>query len=185
MNQDQKRVCPVERAGHLDSKIRRWVQDPRKILSPYVKAGMTVLDQGCGPGFFTMDLAQMVGSTGQVIASDLQAGMLAKLRAKIQGTEWEQRIRLHQCTESRIGLNEPMDFVLCFYMVHEVPDQIAFFQELWTLLKSGGQVLIAEPPFHVSKAAFGRMLEKARAVGFKPTAQPRVFLSKTTLLKKE
>jgi hypothetical protein len=39
----QHRVCPVEKAGILDSRLRRWLQNPRKIVSPYIQEGMTVL----------------------------------------------------------------------------------------------------------------------------------------------
>jgi ubiquinone/menaquinone biosynthesis C-methylase UbiE len=69
-------VCPVERAGSLDSKIRRWLQNPQKILVPYVREEMTVLDIGCGPGLFSVEMARMVGKSGRVIAVDLQEGML-------------------------------------------------------------------------------------------------------------
>lgn len=58
----ENRVCPVEHAGSLDNKIRKWLQNPRKILQPFVSEGMTVLDLGCGPGFFSIDMAHMVGS---------------------------------------------------------------------------------------------------------------------------
>ena len=78
MRLGSNRICPVERAGHLDNRIRRWLQRPRNILAPYVKAGMTVLDIGCGPGFFTIDMARIVGDSGRVIAADLQAAMLQK-----------------------------------------------------------------------------------------------------------
>jgi ubiquinone/menaquinone biosynthesis C-methylase UbiE len=91
------RVCSVERAGSLDNRIRRWIQDPQKILRPYIEEGMTVLDLGCGPGHFSIALAQMVGKSGRVIAADLQEEMLQKLRDKIQGTELEERITLHKC----------------------------------------------------------------------------------------
>ena len=101
----ENRVCPVERAGSLDSRIRRWMQNPRKILRPHIEEGMTVLDVGCGPGFFTMDMAQLVGNAGRVIASDLQEGMLQKLRDKIRGTDLEQRIILHKSDENKIGFS--------------------------------------------------------------------------------
>jgi hypothetical protein len=52
MKEDKNRVCPVELAGSLDNRFRRWIQNPYKILSPYVKEGMKVLDVGCGPRFF-------------------------------------------------------------------------------------------------------------------------------------
>ena len=58
------RVCPVERAGMLDSRFRRWLQNPEKIVRPYLREGMTAVDLGCGPGFFTVDMAIMVGETG-------------------------------------------------------------------------------------------------------------------------
>ena len=183
MSDRNNRVCPVERAGRLDNRIRRWIQNPQKILKPYIEEGMTVLDIGCGPGFFSIDLAQMVGKAGRVIASDLQEGMLQKLRDKIQGTELEERITLHKSEENRIGVSEKVDFVLAFYMVHEVPSREEFFNEIGTIIKPNGQVLIVEPPFRVSKRAFEETIRKARDAGFRPTEGPKVFLSKTVILK--
>ncbi len=177
------RVCPVERAGSLDNRIRRWIQNPRKILGPYIEEGMTVLDIGCGPGFFSIDMARMVGKSGRVIASDLQEGMLQKLRDKIKGTELEERITLYKCEETKIGVSENVDFILSFYMLHEIPNTEEFFNEIGTLLKPNGQVLIVEPPFHVSKAAFEETLKKARDAGFRDVERPKVFLSKAVILK--
>ena len=184
MSNRNNRVCPVERAGILDSKIRRWLQNPQKILRPYIEEGMTVLDVGCGPGFFSIDMAQMVGNSGRVIASDLQEGMLQKVRDKIKGTELEKQITLHKCEENKIGVSEHVDFVLLFYMVHEILYKEAFFNEIGTILKPNGQVLIVEPPFHVSKSAFEETVRKAKDVGFTNTKGPKVLFSKTVILKK-
>ena len=184
MSGRNNRVCPVERAGNLDNRIRRWVQDPRKILGPYVREGMTVLDIGCGPGFFSVEMAQLVGESGRVIAADLQEGMLERLRNKIQGTELEQRITLHQCPDGGIGVSDKVDFVLAFYMVHEIPNQQEFLAEIQSILKPDGQVLIVEPPFHVSKRAFEETIGKARDGGLTPVERPRVFLSKAVTLRR-
>ncbi len=180
----KNRVRPVERAGSLDSRMRRWIQNPRKILGPYIEERMTVLDAGCGPGFFTIDMAQMVGKSGRVIASDLQEGMLQKLSEKIQGTELEERFTLHKSEEDRIGVSEPVDFVLLFYMVHEVPNIEGLFGELVTILKPNGKVLVVEPPFHVSQKTFDDTVQKARKAGLQAVEGPKVFLSKTAILKK-
>ena len=185
MSDGNKRVCPVERAGSLDNRIRRWLQNPQKIVGPYIEEGMTVLDLGCGPGFFSIDMAQMVGKSGRVIAADLQEGMLQKLRDKIQGTEYEERITLHKCEENKIGVSEEIDFVLAFYMVHEVPNQEEFFNEIGVILKPKGQVLVVEPPFHVSKSAFEETIRKARNAGFTLVERPKVLLSKTAVLRKD
>ena len=185
MSDRNNRVCPVERAGSLDGRMRRWVQNPQKILGPYIEEGMTVLDVGCGPGFFSIDMAQMVGNSGRVIASDLQEGMLQKVRDKIEGTELERRITLHKSEESKIGVSMQVDFVLLFYMVHEIPNKKEFFSEIGTILKPNGQVLMVEPPFHVSKSAFEETVRKARDVGFTDVEGPNVLFSKTVILKSD
>jgi ubiquinone/menaquinone biosynthesis C-methylase UbiE len=179
------RVCPVESAGSLDNRLRRWVQNPRTILKPYIREGMTVVDVGCGPGFFTIEVADMVGKPGTVIACDIQDGMLKKLRDKIQGTELDQRIKLHRSKDGSIGVSAEADFVLAFYMVHEVPDQDRFLAEVKSMLKPSGQLLIVEPKyFHVSKQAFDQTMRKAEAMGFRVVAEPRIFFSRSAVLKK-
>ena len=112
---NNKWICPVEHAGGLDNSIRRLLQNPRKILSPFIEKGMTVLDLGCGPGFFSMEIAQMLNNSGKVIAADIQDGMLEKLRQKIKGTELEQKIELHKCQDENVGVTENVDFVLAYY----------------------------------------------------------------------
>ena len=180
-----KRLCPVERTGGLDNRIRKLLQNPQKILGNYVKDGMTVLDLGCGPGFFSVEMAKIVGGFGRVIASDLQKGMLQKLKIKIQGTEIEKRIRLHKCEEDKIGVSEKVDFIVAFYMVHEVPNQKEFLEEIKSILTPNGQVLIVEPKlFHVSKGAFEETIRKAKEIGFEPIEKPKVFLSRAVILRK-
>ncbi len=116
MTKINERVCPVALSGSLDNSIRRWLQNPRKILGPYIKEGMTVLDVGCGPGFFTIEMARMVGKSGRAIAADMQEGMLQKVKEKIKRTELEERILLHKCGENNIGVSEPVDFVMMLFI---------------------------------------------------------------------
>jgi ubiquinone/menaquinone biosynthesis C-methylase UbiE len=177
-------VCPVALSGSLDNRIRRWLQNPRKIVGPYIKEGMTVLDVGCGPGFFTIEMAMMVGRSGRVIAADMQDGMLRKVKEKIAGTELEKRVLLHKCQEDKIGVTLPVDFVLLFYMVHEVPDKQHFFKEIHSILKPDGKVLIVEPPIHVSKSAFDETDSIAGDAGFTVVERPKVFFSRGVVLKK-
>jgi len=69
MGDKNKRICPVRHSGCLNNKIRKLFQNPQKILGNYVKDGMTVLDLGCGPGFFSVEMAKMVGGFGGIILS--------------------------------------------------------------------------------------------------------------------
>ncbi|HUW04710.1 MAG TPA: class I SAM-dependent methyltransferase [Williamwhitmania sp.] len=179
---DALRVCPVERAGGLDNWVRRWLQNPRKILAPYVSKGMVVLDMGCGPGFFSVEMAKMVGVSGEVIAVDLQEGMLNKVRRKIAGTQLEKRVTLHQCRRDSIGVTNLVDFVLAFYMVHEVPNPEALFRELKSILKPNGKMLIVEPKFHVSPEAFEVMVNQLENMGLEVLERPRVFFSRSVVV---
>ena len=69
MGEKNEHVCPVEKAGGFDSGIRKLLQRPKKILGNYAREGMTVLDLGCGPGFFSVEMAEMVGASGKVIST--------------------------------------------------------------------------------------------------------------------
>jgi ubiquinone/menaquinone biosynthesis C-methylase UbiE len=176
------RVCPVEKAGVLDFNFRKFLQNPRRILQPYVKEGMTALDLGCGPGFFTVEMARLVGKTGKVIAADLQEGMLAKLQAKIRGAEWADRVTLHKCQADRVGLAQKFDFILVFYMLHEVPDQEKFLNEIRALLKPQGRILLVEPAFHVSRSEFQVSIGVMKGAGFAVLAEPSIRFSRAVVL---
>lgn len=179
------KVCSAEHAGILDNRLRRLVQNPDKILSGLVHAGQKVLDVGCGPGFFTLAMARIVGDEGRVIAADLQQEMLDRLRGNARNQNLESRIQFHLCKSDSIGLAETVDFALAFYMVHEVPDPEAFLREIYGVVRSGGELLLVEPKFHVSGPAFRRTVELAQSIGFTPIAEPRIVLSRSTLLRRD
>lgn len=186
MDEERTRVCPVELAKSLDNKIRRWIQNPKKILSPYVREGMTALDVGCGPGFFSLELAKLVGEKGRVIAADLQQGMLQIIENKIKGSPLERRFKLVQCDKDNINVADQVDFILTFYMVHEVPDKKNLFKQLSQVLKNQGQYLLVEPKlFHVSRKEFETTLEIARINGFEVYPGPQLLLSWSAILKKK
>jgi ubiquinone/menaquinone biosynthesis C-methylase UbiE len=146
---------------------------------------MSALDVGCGPGFFTLAMAGLVGERGQVIAADLQEGMLTRLSQKIRGTPLETRIRTVKCDRDNINVSGRVDFVLTFYMVHEVPDKASFFRQLFGVLSAQGRILIVEPKlFHVSRSEFERTLAIAEGIGFERSPAPPLLLSWTSLLAK-
>lgn len=175
-------ICPVERAVGLDNSFRKLLQNPKKLLTKYISQGMTVLDLGCGPGFFSIEIAKMLNGSGRVIAADLQEGMLDKVNLKIKGTELDQRIELHKCQDDSIDINDKVDFILAFYMIHEVPNQNNLFKELKSILNPNGKIYIVEPKFHVSKKKFSEMINRTKDIGFKVIDMPKVFFSRTVLL---
>jgi ubiquinone/menaquinone biosynthesis C-methylase UbiE len=179
-----KHTCPWWLCKAFDNPLRRIVHNPEKILAPFVKPGDTVLDIGCGMGYFTLALAQLVSEEGRVIAADLQAEMLEGLRQRASRDGLLERITLHRSEPTHIGVSGPVDFALAFWMVHEVRDQRTFMQEILGLLHSGGQFLLVEPRGHVSGKAFDDTVSLALKIGFKIGSNPEVRLSWASLLTK-
>lgn len=177
-------TCPWWLIFIFDNPLRRLFQDPKKILDGFVRPGDQVLDVGCGMGYFTLSLAELVGETGCVFAVDLQEKMLAALRKRAEKAGVMGRIRLHRNTPEEIGLAEAMDFALAFWMVHEVRQPRAFLQEVYDLLKTGGVFLVVEPVIHVTNRAFVRTVGQAESLGFSVERRPRVFASRAVLLRK-
>lgn len=183
MNEEKKhRLCPVEKAGILDFGLRRLLQNPERILRPYVGEGMKALDLGCGPGFFTLPLARLVGKSGTVVASDLQQGMLDIVRKKLAGTGLAGRVTLHQSRPGETGLAGRFDFILVFYMLHEVPDPARFLAGIRSLLQPGGKVLLAEPKWHVTQEEFQAAIAVMEREGFAVLARPKIRFSRAVLL---
>ncbi len=179
-----KHTCPWWFIFTFDNPLRKLIQDPEKILKPYLKRSDTVLDVGCGMGYFSMGLAKLVGADGKVIAVDLQKEMLAGLKIRAERAGLSSRLELVQNTPDSINVHEAVDFALAFWMFHEVSKPQEFLTKIFSLLKREGAFLLAEPYIHVSKQNFERTVKLAQEVGFRVTERPKVGFSRAVLFHK-
>jgi ubiquinone/menaquinone biosynthesis C-methylase UbiE len=178
-------VCPWWFCFAFDNPLRRLVQNPEKILKPYVKKGWTVLDVGPGMGYFTIPLARLVGDKGRVIAADIQPKMLESGRRRAMKAGVEQRIDFHLSQAYRIGISKTVDFTLLFWMAHEVPDRARFLYEIASMTRPGRLLLIVEPWLHVNLENFNDTVAFAVAAGFEVIERPKVFFSYAVLMRKK
>lgn len=176
-----KHVCPWWLCFTFDNPLRKIIHDPIKILSPYVHQGDTAVDIGPGMGYFSMPMAELVGSHGRVIAIDIQLKMLFALLNRAQKKGVADRIKTHLAKPDSLGFQEKADFVLAFWMVHEVPDQRRFLAEIGNLMKPDGLFLLVEPLLHVSRKNFARTVETAKALGFTIKESPQISMSQSAL----
>ena len=182
-----KHVCPYWVGWLLISPLRKFAQNPERILSPYVREGMTILEVGPGMGFFSLPLARLVGPAGRVVCVDLQERMITALRRRAERAELIERMDLRVGTDESLCLNDEagtVDFALVFAVAHEVGDLPRFFSEIHTTLKPGGVLFLAEPKGHVGAAAFEKTVGTALERGFAELSRPAIRRSRGALLKK-
>ncbi len=180
-------VCPWWVGYFLASPVRRWLQDPGRIVGPFVSEGMIVLEPGPGMGFFTLELARRVGPKGRVIAVDIQPQMLQGLRKRAVKAGLAARVDARLCKKDGLGIEDyagRVDFALAFAMVHEVPNPGELFMEIHRALRPGGSLLFAEPKGHVGSQAFETSLERARQAGLVVGTKPAIRRSHAAVLKR-
>jgi len=181
------RVCPWWLGYWLACPLRRYRQNPSEIAAPYVREGMTVLEPGPGMGFFTLDLARLVGATGRVVAVDVQQKMLDRLKKRAARAGLESRVDPRLVSDDSLGIDDlrgSVDFTLAFAVVHELPSAGRFFAEVATASRPGATILLAEPKGHVTVSEFGAELNAAAEVGFQVVDGPVIRGAQTAVLRK-
>ncbi|MBZ5680409.1 MAG: methyltransferase domain-containing protein [Acidobacteriia bacterium] len=181
------RVCPSWLGYILICPLRRWSDNPVEILAGRVRPGMTVLEPGPGMGFFTLDLLRMVGTSGRVVAVDVQARMLERLKRRADKAGLLAALDARLVSPDSMGLGDYaslVDFTLAFAVVHEFPDVGGFFAEVAAASKAGASLLLAEPKGHVTSTHFEAELKAAFEHGFTLQDRPSIRRSHAALLKK-
>jgi ubiquinone/menaquinone biosynthesis C-methylase UbiE len=180
-------VCPWWAGYLLANPLRKLAQNPVRMLAPFVSAGMTVLEPGPGMGFFTLELARLVGPAGRVIAVDVQPKMIAGLRRRAERAALIDRIETRVAPATTMALDaydDAIDFVLAFAVVHELPSAATFFAEAARAMKPGASLLLAEPAGHVSKEEFENELALTARAGLTTYGRPSISRSQAAIIKK-
>ena len=178
-------VCPWWIGYFLLNPVRRLGQNPQRVLGPYVQTGMTVLEVGCAMGFFTLDLARMVGPGGRIVAVDLQPRMIATLERRARRAGLDGLIEARVCPEDSLTVDDLagcVDFALAFAVAHEVPDQARLMVELRAAVRDGGQLLVSEPAGHVTRNEFETSVTVAEEAGFSVIGRPAIARSRSVVL---
>ena len=142
---------PVRRDWSADDRARRFLSDERRrYQNPLrmsraigVKKGMTVADLGCGPGFFAVPLASIVGPSGRVYAVDSSSTMLKHLRANIRRSRASpNRIKIVRADVSKTGIPDAsVDVVLFARLLHDLGDKRRFLREVKRICRPGGRIV--------------------------------------------
>ncbi len=135
----------TRKRSHLLSDERTAALQPEKLLRELgLGEGMTIADIGCGPGFFTIPAAQIVGPGGVALAADIQGEMLSAVRSR--ALEYGlTNVRIVKTNDREIPIApESCDFALLAFTLHEIEFRASFLHRAARLLKPGGRLLALE-----------------------------------------
>jgi ubiquinone/menaquinone biosynthesis C-methylase UbiE len=116
-----------------------WFVEPNAWLnSAGLKQGMTVLEVGCGPGFFTIPAGKIVGTTGQLYTLDINPAAIERVRRKAQLSELKN-IEAFQADACKTGLpDQSIDLAFLFGILHALKDLDTVLLEMHRVLKNDG-----------------------------------------------
>ncbi|HPI97861.1 MAG TPA: class I SAM-dependent methyltransferase [Synergistales bacterium] len=122
-----------------DNPLLGLLKDPvRKLRSAGLEEGQKVLEVGCGPGFYTIPAARIVGSEGHVFALDLHPGFIEKVREKAKREELSN-ISATVCNASDTSLPAgSMDLTFLFGLGHIAGGLDSLLLEMRRVLKEDG-----------------------------------------------
>lgn len=125
---------------------RRRVQPPSMIIDAIqAKPGMTVIEIGCGSGFYTVAVAKAIQPDGFVYAVDIQEGMLNKLKVRMEREGVENIIPILADAEGTIDLDDGIaDAVFSVTVLPEIPDPVLALVQIKRLLNEDGIYADAE-----------------------------------------
>ena len=135
--------CPASLAWLVNNPIRRRYTRP--VLDRVgIRPGERVLELGPGPGAFTMEAAQRVGTEGRLIAVDIQSEMIAQVEKRVREAELTN-VETHVADAYHLLLeDESVDRAFLVTVLPEIPDQARALAELRRVIKPGGVLSITE-----------------------------------------
>lgn len=133
------------------NKEKLMNKERKKNLPPYeilreagLQPGQTVIDIGCGVGYFSLPAAEIVGPNGEVYALDTVREMTDYLKAELEKNK-VQNVKVLNSTEYGFPIKEDLgDYLLMSMVLHEVEEKTEFLQEAYRTLKNSGKIVLIE-----------------------------------------
>ena len=142
-------------------------RDPYKALGAAgLEPGQKVLEVGCGPGFFTIPAARIVGEKGSVYALDINPLAVRRVQQKIE-EESATNVKTILADAAETGLpDQSFDLIFLFGFVHSIEGLGNIVTELHRLLKPAG-ILSVEGLSRLSSGLFRPLKRQGRISQFR------------------
>ncbi len=134
----------LSRLNAVEAERDRWQRPLDVIQALNPRPGNTVVDFGCGSGYFTLKLSSPVGKTGHVVAEDIRWLPLAFLWARTILKNQHNISLVHgKPTNPELPLNS-VNALLISNTYHELADPQAILSDVSRALISGGLVVVVD-----------------------------------------
>ena len=133
----------------MESRFRYRFSGPMKILQGAdIQPGQTVLEVGCGTGFYTVSAAQLIGAQGCLVAMDVLSDYIERVSKKVQAAELKN-VHVVKCDAMATGLDaESIDTVLLFSAIPSPTLPLnRFLPEMHRVLKQEGTLAATTFPW--------------------------------------
>jgi ubiquinone/menaquinone biosynthesis C-methylase UbiE len=137
-------LCWVSTAACSDASRDRELQPERVIRAVGVEPGMTLGEIGAGRGYFTVKLARAVGSTGRVLANDIDSGALASLERRCRREDLDNVETVLGEYEDPLFPDRALDMVFIVYAFHDIEEQVPLLENLAPSLRPGAMVVVLD-----------------------------------------
>jgi ubiquinone/menaquinone biosynthesis C-methylase UbiE len=135
----------VEGAPWLDRREREDEENPDLALRLLrIKKGATVADIGAGSGYITIRMAKIVGPTGKVYASDIQAGMLTLLQQNVAKAKVDNIVPVLGAVDDPKLPAGSVDLAIMVDVYHEFSEPQKMLQHIREALKPDGRLVLLE-----------------------------------------
>jgi len=130
-----------------DSLYRVFVEPKRLLRAAGLAEGRIVLEVGCGPGFFTVPAAEMIGKTGRLFSLDINPAAVERVRNEVE-TKGLLNTEVMLADASKTGLpNESIDIAFLFGVLHSLKDLDSVLQEMHRIMNKDGLLAVQKTAF--------------------------------------
>ncbi len=132
-------------AEWLMRRVREQEEGPSKMREElHVKPGMTICDMGCGNGYHTLPLAEMVGDKGKILAVDVQPEMIEMLRQNIERKGLKNIEPINGLYHDPKLPPNTCDMILLVDVYHEFSHPVQMLAGMRAALKPDGLLVLVE-----------------------------------------
>ena len=131
-------------AAVLSAHSRRGAADSAAYLLAHLRAGMDLLDVGCGPASITADLAERV-APGRVVALDAAAGALEAARATLRERGLSEQVEVTSGDVMALPFEDAsFDVVHAHQVLQHLADPVGALAEMRHVTRPGGIVAVRD-----------------------------------------